>query len=294
MTRTTVALFAEPGTPAVARALVRCLARDVDVRAGSRLVASGPVPDAVLELGAAGAADVPAPWAELPRARFEAGPPPHLIASGTTVGIPVPWVIAEDLLAVPPLVRRRRRRRERLPADLVVELDDQTAGDADGKVTLLALAAAAVVRGRWLATALALGTPTVTAPGDAAAVGAEHARHALVVPAQPGATDGRSTGVEWQQQAFTAASSLARDEVLAARLSREAMGLRRRLDLGGTADQLLTALGLSGLGGEPMAEASTRITAALVALGAPPGTPGRSRALAAVAALDTTPDLTGG
>lgn len=303
MSRPTIAVFARPGTPPLGRDLLRCLAQRVDVRAGATPAETGsPRPGAVLLLGADLAGTVPPAWSALPHAELRGGPRAYLAVGSAVVEVPNPWVVAEDLLAVPPLVRRRRRDREGLPADLVIELDgseDPSDAGHDDTTVLLGLAAAAVVRGRWLATALALGTPTVTAPADAARTGAQHDRNVLVVPdgsdpmhprtAAPAGGLADDTGVDpnWARQARAAAEALASDATRAARLSRQATELRASLDLGRTAEALLEALGLDRAGDDGAGSgAAIRVTSALRLLGTSPGTPQRSRALAAVASLD--------
>jgi hypothetical protein len=185
------------------------------------------------------------------------------------VAVPVDAVEADALAPVPPFVRERWRRRAGLDPSLVVTLGVPGASPlpADVVPAALSVAAAAVVVGPELVTALALGTPVVTDAAGAARVGAEAGVEVLVAPA-----------ADARQVAAVLAGSPAR----AAALSRRGRRLvERRFDLGPAAAELATRLGLTGPRGGHGPHAA--VAAALAELGTPPGARPAVRAAEALA-----------
>jgi len=173
---------------------------------------------------------------------------------------------------VAPALRREWRALLGLPDDLVVTADhpaDHRMGDAH-LPSLLAVAAAAVVRGPSLSTALALGTPVVTDPVEARRIGAIDGEH--VVVAAP--TD-----------AHRVAEALGRDLPRAAALGRRARRLAEtRLDLRSTARAVAQRLGLISSNQGPYAG----FEAALRSLHTPLGDPVTWRATGRLAPLDVS------
>ncbi len=155
---------------------------------------------------------------------------------------------------VPTAVRDGWRRLLGLPDPLVVTLGypGERAWDDEVVPSVLAVASAAAVRGRWLLTALSLGTPVVTDAASATHVGADDGEHLIVAPVT---------------RARDEALVLADDPLLTARIGRAG---RRLVE-----------------DGHDMNRIARRIAAALQLVGSPKGPLGR---LAAVMdALDTNP-----
>jgi hypothetical protein len=190
---------------------------------------------------------------------------------GQRVVVLPPEAIEADAVApVPPFVRERWRRRAGLDPVLVVAVgvSGGTSLPDEAVPTALAVAAAAVVAGPSLVTALALGTPVVTDAASAARVGAG---------------DGVEVEVADPADAPAVARRLAGDPVQAAALSRRARRLvERRFDLGPAAADLAARLGL-----DRVPSPAARLDAALAELGTPPGARPAVRAAEALAALPT-------
>ncbi|MCB0978807.1 MAG: hypothetical protein KDB02_15240 [Acidimicrobiales bacterium] len=177
--------------------------------------------------------------------------------------------------ALLPLVRRRWRERLGLPAKLVVAVD---APEVDRFVTTsLAVASAAVVTGPALPLALALGTPVVTSPEDAARLG---------LPTDSG-PDAPALIAEDPAERDRAANHLASSP---ADLARRSVAARRfaldRLDLAPALRAVTAALRSSAtdhpdVGTDPLGVLRDR----LVELGTPPHSRIAERADAATAAL---------
>jgi hypothetical protein len=288
VTRPLLGLLVAPGTADRAAPLVRRLGRWCEPRA---LDVTTPPVAAVLATGpavpglAAVLDDRPGPvavWADDER---------ELAGGGTVVGradvvvtrsaavalatgerglaLPAEAVEAGAVAPVLPFVRERWRRRAGLDPALVVAVGVPGATPLpEAEVpTALAVAAAAVVAGPSLVTALALGTPVVTDAASAERVGAEAGAEVLVVP---------------PAEALAAAHALAADPVQAAALSRRARRLvERRFDLGPAASALAARLGLDRAPSSPAA----RLDAALAELGTPPGARPAVRAAEALAAF---------
>jgi hypothetical protein len=246
--------------------LVRSLAATVDVRALGRTERR---PDAVLVTGRRGMAVVPGPmpvatWfgAEVPD-----DVPPSVVVVGHRPGaggvtVPEQPVDVRRWPPLGPAVRRRWRRHLGLPDDWVVRAASIPAED---RPTALALCAAAIVYAD-LPLAFALGTPVVTGPEPAAAIGAGQE---VVVP-------------EGQEDPAALAAALAADDARAARLSRLARARAERdLDIGRPARELLARLGLAAAPSGP----AERVSRRLDELGALPGDRIVQRARAAVAGL---------
>ena len=256
--RPVVALVAAPGTADRIRPLVAALARRADAASLHRSVA----PDAVLVADPAAVHRAPA---GLPRAVADDEILHVTSAAGDERELPLPGPDVVATATLPPLaphVRRRWRERFGLAPDLVVDCAALAPEDVP---TALAVAAAALVDRRDLATALALGCPTVTTASAAAAVGAVDGEH-VVVGLRPDAV------------------ALAADDRRAAALSLAARRLAvARLDPDSAARALLTAWGLAPH------EPGAGLTRALDELGTAPDAPVRARALAAVAGLSPHP-----
>ncbi|MCU1352887.1 MAG: hypothetical protein JWM05_2096, partial [Acidimicrobiales bacterium] len=260
--------------------VVRLLARRVEVRAVARC--SRP-PDAVLAIGA-GALDrapagVPtAVWiddaADLDRpevraARVAVTDDPAAEAAGAVL-VPRDGV---DLMLLPPvalLTRVRWRERYSFDARLVVGID-ATADPGGDAPTALALAAAAVVHGPLVATALALGTPVVTSSVDAARLGLRDRVEVLVV--------------DREADAARTARDLAADEATAAALAGRARAFAEaHLDLSRPLLRLLADMGLV-----PDGDPAGRLDARLDELVAPSDAAIRRRAAAAIDLLTAPP-----
>jgi hypothetical protein len=288
--RPLLGLLVAPGTVDRSAALVRRLARWCEPRA---IDAATPPTAAVLATGPAvpGLArllsDRPGPvgvWVdderELATWRAVVDPADAVVTPSATVAaavgdravaVPADAVEADALAPVPPFVRERWRRRAGLDPSLVVALGVPGASPlpADVVHAALSVAAAAVVVGPELVTALALGTPVVTDAAGAARVGAEPGSELLVAPV----ADARGV-----------AAVLAGAPARAAALSRRGRRLiERRLDLGPAAAELATRLGLTAAGGDRGPHAS--VAAALAELGTPPGARPALRAAEALADL---------
>lgn len=199
--RPVLAVAASPGTSDPLRGLVAGLARHVTIQplgaSDGHDPTSSVAPTAVLVTDPRLLASVPpgmpvAVWVTSAERRPEVAEATLVLVpadGGTPVAV---WAEREHLVPVPtdgldltdlayvaPLVRRRWRDRLALPEAMVVTVDDDAAGDGDA-LAQLALAASAVVTGRLLVLALALGTPVVTTAGDARRIGARHGHEVLV------------------------------------------------------------------------------------------------------------------
>jgi hypothetical protein len=287
-TRPVLGLLVAPGTAERAAALVRRLSRwsepralDHGTPAVAAVLATGPaVPGlrAVLDHRpgpmavwvdderelAAGGAVVASADVVVTRSAAVAG-----AVGERAVALPPDAIEADAVAPVPPFVRERWRRRAGLDPALVVAVGvpGATPLPAEAVPTALAVAAAAVVAGPSLLTALALGTPVVTDAASAARVGAQDGVEVLV--ADPA-------------DAPAVARRLAGDPVQAAALSRRARRLvERRFDLVPAAAELAARLGLARAASSPAA----RLDAALAELGTPPGARPAVRAADALAAL---------
>ncbi|MGH9182606.1 MAG: glycosyltransferase [Acidimicrobiales bacterium] len=172
---------------------------------------------------------------------------------------------------LPPFVRARWRRRLGFPAHLVVDLRTTRHLVPAGLVpTALALAGAAVVDGRWLEPALALGTPVVA-----------DRRSALGV----GATPGQELVVAEGADALPAAESLATDVRRAAALGRAGRRLiERRNDHRSPATEVARRLGIIAC-----ADALGIVEGRLDELWTPPLAAVAQRARGAVAPFAGTP-----
>jgi hypothetical protein len=187
-------------------------------------------------------------------------------------------VLAAEHPSLSPFVRERWRERLGLPSPLVVEfgasapsqIDDVTAPSA------LAVCSAAVVRGPWLVTALALGAAVVTDAASAAHIGATASVHVAVT----GPHDARAVAEE-----------LAADPARAAALGWGGrMLVEERHDLGTVAIEVVSVLGIGPLHfpDAPLA----RFDAELDALGTPTTSSVANRALRRVAAIAGPADWT--
>jgi hypothetical protein len=181
-----------------------------------------------------------------------------------------------------PFVRSRWRARLGLPDPMIVELGGATpwSGPDDAIPAALAVCSAAVVRGRWLLTALALGTAVVTD-----ATSAEHI----------GATEHVHVAIGSFANATELAQALAIDPARATALGWGGrMLVEQRHDLDALARRLVDDLGLAPAG-IPTA-ALAHLDAELDALGTPAGSPVAIRALrrcAGVAGAGDWSELTG-
>ena len=287
--RPVLGLLVAPGTVDRSAALVRrmalwCEPRAIDAATppAAAVFATGPAVPGLARL----LADRPGPVAvwvederELASGRAVVDPADVVVTPSATVAaavgdrgvaVPVDAVEADALAPVPPFVRERWRRRAGLDPSLVVALGVPGVSPlpADVVPAALSVAAAAVVVGPELVTALGLGTPVVTDAAGAARVGAEPGVELLVAPA----ADARGV-----------AAVLAGAPARAAALSRRGRRLvERRFDLGPAAAELASRLGLAG--------PSTRgphaaVAAALTELGTPPGARPALRAAEALAAF---------
>ena len=187
-------------------------------------------------------------------------------------------VPAAEHPSLSPFVRERWRGRLGLPNPLVVEFggaapspfDDVTAPSA------LAVCSAAVVRGPWLVTALALGTAVVTNAASAANIGATASVHVAVA----GPHDARAVAEE-----------LAADPARAAALGWGGrMLVEERHDLRTVAIEVVSVLGIGPLRfpDAPLA----RIDAELDALGTPTASSVANRVLRRVASIAGPADWT--
>jgi hypothetical protein len=181
-----------------------------------------------------------------------------------------------------PFVRSRWRDKLGLPHPMIVELGGASGwtGPEDAIPASLAVCSAAIVRGRWLLTALALGTAVVTDPTSATDIGAtEHVHVAVAPPA--GARE--------------VAEALAQEPARAA-----ALGWGGRLlveqhhDLDGIAERIIEDLemGPASIPSTPLAS----LDAELAALGTPAASPVAIRAFrrcAGVAGAGDWTDLSG-
>ncbi len=176
---------------------------------------------------------------------------------------------------LPPLVRARLRQRHGLPALFVVAVGPD-ADPADDAITSLALAAAAVVTGPLLATALSLGTPLVSTKAEADRLAWLGGTGAVEL-AEPDSLRDRDE----------LARTIAADGTWAARASLAARRFAEAaLDVNRIADLLLDRLGLSDSdAGSDGSEASTHVDAYLAELMTPPTAPVRARADLAIASF---------
>lgn len=280
--RPVLAVVATPGTRVDAvRPLLRQLATRVDLRPLDQAVGRS---DAAFATSATALRSVPgaipaAAWvadaAELRRVATRA-PSVWLSADPEAVGLGA-VAVPRDALPVAewpylaPLVRRRWRAQLGLPDELVVAIEP-TAGTEGDALTNLALAAAALVTGPMLASALALGTPVVTTPGDASRLGLRDDVDVDVAdPARPEA---------WS----SAARALAADEERAARLSWAARRfIEASFDLDHIADAVLGRLGLTDP--DHADDAHAILDRYLAELRTPPRSAIRARAAATFAPL---------
>lgn len=138
---------------------------------------------------------------------------------------------ADRIPAFPPFVRERLRRRSALPAELVI---DFRSGDIPAELVPAALAtcAACVVTGALLEDALAWAAPMVV---DAAGAFGSAA----------GVRDGEHALVRRGDELMSAATELARDPLLAARLSRGARRLAETRSIHPAAAVVAERLGLT-------------------------------------------------
>ncbi len=191
-------------------------------------------------------------------------------------------VAASEHPCLSPFVRERWRRRLSLPSTFIVEIGTQRASDIahTNVAATLAVCSAAVVRGPWLTTALALGTAVVTDATSAARLGATPAVHLAVA----GPHDATAT-----------AHALANDPARAAALGWGGRLLvEAHLDSAGVALEIAHALGI-GPRDFPAAPLS-RLDAELGALGTPTNSSVANRALrraVAIAGVADWADLTG-
>ena len=191
-------------------------------------------------------------------------------------------VRASEHPPITPFVRSRWRRRLGLPEEMIVELGGAVpwAGPDDAIPAALAVCSVAIVRGHWLLTALALGTPVVTDASSALRIGATEHVH-VAVGSLAVATD--------------LAHALAADPARATALGWGGrMLVEQHHDLDELARRLVVELGI-GPSGVPSA-ALANIDAALDELGTPAGSPVAIRALrrcAGVAGAGDWSELTG-
>jgi hypothetical protein len=138
---------------------------------------------------------------------------------------------ADGVPAVPPFVRERLRRRSALPACLVV---DFRSGDipADLVAAALATCAACVVTGDLLEDALAWAAPLII-------------DRATATECAAGLRDGENALLREPNELVRAATELARDPVLAARLSRGARRLAESRSVYAAANIVAERLGLT-------------------------------------------------
>ncbi len=184
--------------------------------------------------------------------------------------------------SISPFVRSRWRERLGLPDPLIVRLGvlDPWPTDDQAVPAALATCSAAIVRGPWLLTALALGTPVITDASSAARIGATHNIH--VVVASPTEPNARAVALSGDLPRATAIGWGGR------------LLIEERHDVGGVAISLLDALGI-GPTGFPEAPLAN-LDAELAALGTPDTSSVAQRALrraAAVAGPADWADLTG-
>ncbi|HEY4377756.1 MAG TPA: hypothetical protein VGM93_11385, partial [Acidimicrobiales bacterium] len=191
-----LAVVATPGTARRARPLLAVVARSVTVVALDRCDGR---PDAVFASSLEAVGEVPAgvAYAVWVDAEADLSSPAAAGAAlvlsqdagaiaGGAIAVPTEGLDIAALPPLPPLTRARWRSRFGFPADLVVGIDPgaDPAGDAR---TAVALAAVAVVHGPLLATALALATPVVTSPIEAARLGARPGIDVAVSPTEAAA-----------------------------------------------------------------------------------------------------------
>ncbi|MBI2709218.1 MAG: hypothetical protein HYX34_05930 [Actinobacteria bacterium] len=279
--RPLLGLLAAPGTPNAARALVRALARHVDITAldarTGRPAATGTTGapaaravravlvldpdrlDAVGDLGVPVAVwlDRPAEGSALPAAVVPVGPGvgagagadagPGAGASG--VRTPAVALDLPDLAPLGPLVRRRWRQRAGLPEPWTADLAGVAPPD---RLTALAVCTVAVVRDAAdLAAGLALGTPCVATAGTlrpllpSGGEGVADPRGTRDDPPAVVVDDAVLTGAALEQALAAEATALARDERRAAALGRAARAhAAAHLDMARAADRLRGHLGL--------------------------------------------------
>lgn len=280
-----LAVVATPGSTERLRPLVRRLSGRVDVRSADQIdgrpdgvlvasvdaldVAPRGVPAAVWVNDAAELASVDARRPGDVRVLLSADQ--SAIRAGA-VAVPEAALDVRTLPVLPPLVRARWRERCGRPAQLVVTVGPDADPSGDDTVSL-ALAAAAVVSGPLLTTALALGTPLVTTPVEAARLGLRDGHEVAV--AEPDTSEGRAD----------LARALAADEGWAARCSFAGRRFAEQmLDLGAVADRLLDRLHLSAARArrpDPLA----RVEPLLAELWTPADAPIRRRLALAVVSL---------
>ena len=187
------------------------------------------------------------------------------------VVFPRDHVRAAEHPSISPFVRSRWRARLDLPDPMMVRLGVPDPWPLDDATVPAALAtcSAAIVRGPWLLTALALGTPVITDAASGARVGATHNIHVVVAP--PTESNGRAVDV---------AADLPRATALGwgGRLLVE--GLH---DLDAVAVELLDRLGI-GPAAFPTAPLAN-LDAELAALGTPDTSPVVLRALRRAAGI---------
>lgn len=274
MTRPVVALVVDrPAAPGLVQ-VAAALGRDARVRAGNG--PDGPVAILATSPAAARGSSLPAAaWFEpgddaegfdglLLHDPGVAHPGPALAVSGT--------VDLRGRRPLSPFLRSRWRRREGLPDDLVVVAGPSgcmvpggTAVPPAATATALALAAAVVATGPWLADALSWGAPVVTVDGDARALQAIPGVHVEVAA---------------EADAPELAGALARDWPRAAALSRAGRRLvEATLDRDRWLEPLVSHLGLRASQGR----ARSRLDERLVELHTSPSAPIVDRATAAVA-----------
>lgn len=239
----------------------------------------GPAPVAVLVESTACIPEVVRQYADVVIVRDRDG---AIAFPDRAVIFPRDHVRAAQHPSISPFVRSRWRARLHLPDPMIVRLGvprPWPLDDADVPATL-ATCSAAVVRGPWLLTALALGTPVITDAPSSARVGATNNIHLLVSPT----TDSDDLAV-----------ALAADGPRAA-----AVGWGGRLlveehhDLDAVAVAVLDRLGI-GPAAFPAAPLAN-LDAELSALGTPDGSPVALRALrraASIAGPADWVDLTG-
>jgi hypothetical protein len=187
-------------------------------------------------------------------------------------------VLAAEHPSLSPFVRERWRERLGLPSPLIVEFGSSAPSQiADVTApSALAVCSAAVVRGPWLVTALALGTAVVTDAASAERIGAIPSVHLVVA----GSHDAR-----------TLAEELAADPARAAALGWGGrMLVEERHDLGTVALEVVSALDIGPLRfpDAPLA----RFDEELDALGTPAASSVANRALRRVAAIAGPSDWT--
>lgn len=277
-----LALAAPRRSSARAVPLLRILGSGIDVvsyRTNER--AGGPVPDAILATSVIALPVLPpvpvAVWVDTDE-EFDTATSagvaavlssrPELVDRGA-IHVPRFGIDVSRWPPIAPLVRSRWRARYDLPADLVVGVDVSI--DADRPEETLSLAAAAVVVGDATPLALALGTPVVTSEANARRYGLRPDLD-VALAAGPHAAQGL-------------AAEIARDDVLAARLSRRGRhAAERRLDLGSPAREIRRRLGLSVAG---PASPSDLVAERLEELAVPDGSPLRRRVAAAQSPFPT-------